>query len=216
MKIYPSLISSDLLHLGKTIKLLNPLCAGYHIDVMDDHFVPNLTWGPVFVEAIVSGTELPIHLHLMVDNPSKWVKRIPLRAQDCFIFHHEVFKDDKQREEILHALHSMPHSVGVAVNPETPIEQVFPYIERVNHVLIMSVNPGFSGQEFIPDVLTKVTPLVEVREHKSISFSIGMDGGIGGEQLPELEAMGVDIVGIASAIFSQADYVSALQGLQKK
>ena len=97
MKIYPSLISSDLLNIGKTITLLDSHCDGYHIDVMDDHFVPNLTWGPAFIAAIRKATKLPLHVHLMVDNPQVWPARLNLTAGDTVIFHHESVAQDKQK-----------------------------------------------------------------------------------------------------------------------
>lgn len=211
MKIYPSLISADLLHLGDVIKTLDSHCDGYHIDVMDDHFVPNLTMGPAFVQAIIDATELPIHLHLMVDNPEKWIDRVDLREQDFFIFHHEVVGSTE-----LVNLKDKKYKIGIAINPDTKIESIFPYLDQLDYVLLMSVQPGFSGQKFIPEVLEKVKPLVDIRKSKNLKFLIGMDGGIGLSNIEMLADAGVDDVGVASAIFSADDPVRALGELYKK
>jgi ribulose-phosphate 3-epimerase len=214
MEILPSLISADILNLEKVIKSLDPYCNGYHVDVMDDHFVPNLTWGPMFVNAIKKVTSLPLHVHLMVDNPAAWIDRIQLNGKDFFIFHIEVFDSPDLIENLIQDVKSKGWKVGIALNPKTDIKLIFDYIKDLDHVLIMSVEPGFSGQKFIPEVTSKIEPLVKKREELNLSFKIGMDGGIGGENIKNLSEMGVDQFGIASAIFSKKDVVKALQELK--
>ena len=213
MEIFPSLISADILNLEKVVKSLDPHCNGYHIDVMDDHFVPNLTWGPMFVNAIKKNTNLPLHVHLMVDNPLVWIDRVLLSQKDIFIFHVEVFNDHQRMENLIQDVKNKGWSVGVAVNPKTDIKLVFDYLKDLDHVLIMSVEPGFSGQKFIQNVITKIEPLIKKRSELNLSFKIGMDGGIGTENIRKLLEMGVDQFGIASAIFSKKDPVKALQEL---
>lgn len=215
MEIYPSLISSNLLYLARTIEELDPHCHGYHIDVMDDHFVPNLTWGPMFVETIVKTTKRPLHVHLMVDNPKKWLDRMPLRKNDVFIFHHEAIENEKHICDIIKDIKKMNCLVGVAINPPTPIQNIFSYVSLLDHVLVMSVTPGFSGQAFMPEVVKKIPLLVQEKKENKLKFSIGMDGGIGVSSLPLLVQAGVEQVGIASAIFSQPDPVAALKNLYK-
>jgi ribulose-phosphate 3-epimerase len=205
VKIYPSLISADILNLREVIKNLDSHCEGYHIDVMDDHFVPNLTWGSAFVNAIRKETSLPIHLHLMVDNPKKWVDRVELKKDDIFIFHWEVTQN----------IPELDCQVGVAINPGTPVEEIYQLLEKIDHVLLMSVEPGFSGQKFMPEVVKKVAPLIDLREKNNLSFSIGMDGGVGEKNISILEKEGIDVVGVASAIFSNKNYVDALKSLYK-
>jgi len=216
MKIYPSLISADLLNLEKVLKNLDDRCDGYHIDVMDDHFVPNLTWGPAFADAILKASNLPIHLHLMVDNPEKWVGRVNLKKDDTFVFHHEVYRDVLKIKDLIFKIKSSNCKVGVAINPETNVEEVFPYLPDLDHILIMSVKPGFSGQKFIPDVVKKVEPLIDKRKNEGFNFTVGIDGGIGASNIKIVAAAGFDEVGIASAIFSQPDYLKALADLYKK
>jgi len=215
LKIYPSLISGDLLRLGATIEKITNHCDGFHIDVMDDHFVPNLTWGPAFVQAISEKTKLPIHLHLMVDESEKWLDRVQLKKDDIFIFHVEAVAGWQENKvvDFIKKIKELGCKVGVAINPKTPIESVSLFIKQLDHVLLMSVEPGFSGQKFMPEVLEKVAPLQKLREQFSLSFAIGMDGGINFETIKAVAQAGVEQVGVASAIFNRGDPVAALQKL---
>ena len=213
MQIFPSLISSDILNLQKTIQQFDSVCDGYHIDVMDDHFVPNLTWGPAFVKAILKQTNLPIHLHLMVDSPDAWLDRVALRKEDLFIFHIEALFSAQEIQNLIQDIKNKDYKVGIAINPKTEINLAFDFLKDVDHVLIMSVQPGFSGQKFMPEVVEKVKSLVGRQEE--FNFTIGMDGGIGKENLKMLSLEGVQQFGIASSIFSKNDPVKALQELYK-
>jgi len=215
VKVYPSLISSDLLNLRGVIEELDRHVDGYHIDVMDDHFVPNLTWGPAFVGAMRKATDRPFHLHLMVDNPEKWLNRVELYESDIFIFHKEVFSDDQASKQFLEKVKQTRCRVGIAINPQTPVESIFSFLSDLDHLLLMSVEPGFSGQKFIEDVLAKVVSLCEYRDKHSYKFSIGMDGGINLENLKLLAEAGVDEVGVASAIFSAPDPVAVIKEMRR-
>jgi len=213
MNIFPSLISADLLNLEKTIKLLEPHCDGFHVDVMDDHFVPNLTWGPAFVDSIIKVSELPINLHLMVDNPEKWIHRVKLRNIDTFVFHYEAIKDGNNIFNLIDAIKTIGCKVGMAINPETSASKIFDYVDNIDHVLVMSVNPGFSGQKFMPEVLNKVETLVNQRDSMNLNFTLSMDGGINKENIELIREAGIDEIGMANAIFSQKDIVKALKDL---
>lgn len=215
MEIFPSLISADLLNLSKIIKELDPHCDGYHIDVMDDHFVPNLTWGPAFVQAILNASGLPVHIHLMVTDPEKWLTRIKLSPQDVFIFHYEATLEQDRILKFIDAVKVLGCKVGIAINPGTPVTAIFDYVDNVDHILVMSVEPGFSGQKFMPEVVDKVESLVNQRESMNLNFTIGMDGGIGKENIKMLAQKGVDQFGVASAIFSEKNIVKALKDLYK-
>ncbi|MBU1007915.1 ribulose-phosphate 3-epimerase [Candidatus Dependentiae bacterium] len=216
MKIFPSLISGDILNIERMILTFDDKCDGYHIDVMDDHFVPNLTWGPVFINAIGKSTCRPLHIHLMVSDPEKWLDRITLKKTDTFIFHHESFFHVDALLVFIKKLRKLSCAIGVAVDPSTPIKRVTPYLSEIDHLLLMSVKPGFSGQEFMPEVLEKVGYLVEQRERLKANFSIGMDGGIGLKNIKTIADFGVDCVGIASAIFAAHDPIRALAGLYEQ
>jgi ribulose-phosphate 3-epimerase len=214
VEIFPSLISSDILNLEKTMQLLDKHCDGYHIDVMDDHFVPNLTWGPAFVNAIKKATELPLHVHLMVEEPEHWIDRLDLNSSDIFIFHIEVFLGStKICRDLIESVQKKNWRVGIAINPDTSVESVHEFLRDVDHVLLMSVQPGFSGQLFMSDVLQKVEPILRVRRDKDLTFTLGMDGGIDKNNIEMIANEGVEQVGIASGIFTQKDWVQALKDL---
>lgn len=213
MKIYPSLISSDLLNLKQTITTLDAYCDGYHIDVMDDHFVPNLTWGPPFVNAISAVTHLPLQVHLMVDNPQQWVERLELCVNDSFIFHIEAIQTENALQELVDQVKQKKYKVGLALNPKTNVQKIHSILPLLDEVLIMSVEPGFSGQAFMPEVTGKVDELKQLRDQLQGSFNICMDGGINDQNITELAKCGVDIVAVAAAIFFKDDPVKALQSL---
>jgi len=213
MEIYPSLISSDLLKLHATLQQLDDYCDGYHLDVMDDHFVPNLTWGPDFINAIIEATQKPVHVHLMVQDPTRWVKRLKLRSFDLFIFHYESLKQPEKIKNLLEILRDNTIHTSIALNPETPISVITDFLQVLDQILIMSVNPGFSGQAFIPDVTEKIASLVTTREDKDLAFKISMDGGISEKNIRSLVTLGVDQVAIASAIFGDQNPVSSIQKL---
>lgn len=215
MEIYPSLISSDLLDLRATITQLDNFCDGYHLDVMDDHFVPNLTWGPAFINAITQSTHLPLQVHLMVDNPAAWIDRLKLCINDCFVFHVEAVSLD-QAGEIINRLKKKKIKVGIALNPKTPFSVVESFLSLVDQVLVMTVEPGFSGQTFIPSVLEKIDTLVSMRKDRDYFFKIGVDGGVNEENITLLKHHQVDMVGVASAIFFNTNPVEALEALYRR
>ncbi len=212
MKIYPSLISSDILKLGETLSTFDTLCDGYHIDIMDFHFVPNLTWGPQFVNAFVKATSKPLHVHLMVDNPVAWIDVLDLRSIDSFVFHFES-PGLEQSAKIIEKIKQKNWRVGMAINPETAVSETFPFLDLLDQVLLMSVKPGFSGQAFLPGVIDKIGPLLEQRDQLGVSFSIGIDGGVAQDNIRSLSKNGIDFACVASAIFSPEDHVQALKDL---
>jgi ribulose-phosphate 3-epimerase len=214
MQIYPSLISSDLLDLKQTIQQLDPHCDGYHLDVMDDHFVPNLTWGPAFINTIRQITKLPFHVHLMVDNPGKWLNRLSLQQQDTFIFHHEALPDLAVQKKLAADIHAKGIKAGISINPKTAAERIFDILPYIDLVILMSVEPGFSGQQFIQETTKKINPLLAMRHQLGKNFLITMDGGINHNNIASLAQQNVDIVAVASAIFAQKDPIVALKQLK--
>jgi ribulose-phosphate 3-epimerase len=212
MKIYPSLISADLLNLRSVVTTLDPYCDGYHLDVMDFHFVPNLTWGPAFIEQLGKATPKPFHVHLMVDEVGKWLEILSWRAKDTCIFHYESLQGDGEKiKAVINRARSKHVRIGIAINPATHVERLLPFLSLIDTVLIMSVEPGFSGQPFIPSVIEKIPSFASYRRAYHLTFTIGVDGGINEDILPMLHKMGVDYVGIASALFSAKDSVKELK-----
>jgi ribulose-phosphate 3-epimerase len=206
--IYPSLISGDILNLEQQIKILEPHCDGFHIDVMDWHFVPNLTWGPMFINAIDAITNKPLFVHLMIDNVYPFLDRLILQEHDIVSFHIE---STSEIEKIIHRIKEKNWRSSVAIKPNTPLEETFSFLPMVDMVLLMSVQPGFSGQQFLPESIGRLESLVCYREQHNLSFKIAMDGGINQDNIKELAQKGVDQVGIASGIFDYEDPVKALK-----
>ncbi len=146
-RIFPSLISGNLLNLQSDITLLDPLCDGYHLDVMDCHFVPNLTWGPQFINAIASVTKQTLWVHLMTTNPACVIEQLDIPQKSMVEIHIEL---EYKIEAILTIIKKRGWLPGLAISPETPLEKLYPFLPLCHYVTIMSVTPGFSGQQFIP------------------------------------------------------------------
>lgn len=214
MNIYPSLISSDLLNLEKTITLLDAHCTGYHLDVMDGHFVPNITWGPAFINAIRSKAKFPLHVHLMVSDPLKWLSMFKLKPTDTIIVHLESFSSTNDCHQALLQINKHGYQAGISIKPSTPIASTLSLITaELATILLMSVEPGFSGQQFMPASLLRLQDLINLRAQTNTHFSIGMDGGINEQSLKLIAPYNIEYVAIASAIFSASNIVQALQNL---
>lgn len=214
MKLFPSIISANLLNLESVIRTIDPHVDGYHIDIMDDHFVPNLTWGPMFVAALRTVTNRPFQIHLMVDNPATWISRLACATGDSFVFHVEAVTAS-QVGPVLATAKQAGWRVGLALNPATEIERVGLYLAQLDEVMIMSVNPGSSGQSFI-DTSAKAPALRALSSRLSVEAPlIAMDGGVGLQNIGMLALAGIDLVGVASAIFSGIDPVKNIQNLQQ-
>lgn len=213
--IFPSLIGADLLNLEHTIKLLDPHVQGYHIDIMDNHFVPNLTWGPLFVEAISRVTKRTLWVHLMVDDPLPWLDMLnALPPASIVSFHFESRHSDSART--IARIKERGWKPSIAISPKTKVDVLFSAITTdVRHVLLMSVEPGFSGQGFIKETVDKLKLLVGYRQTSGINFKIGMDGGIDKNNIVQLVEGGVDDLAIASALFKDKDPVKQVEHLQK-
>ena len=210
VKIFPSLISGDLLNLADQIKKLEPHCDGFHIDVMDFHFVPNLTWGPAHVNAIRSVTEKQIWVDLLVDKPDHYLDRMALKSGDIVSVHYE----STYPNEIFNTIKNKGWCASLALDPKTPLEAIEPFMGEIDHVLLMSVIPGFSGQAFIPASIERIKKLNELRTKAGAQFTIGMDGGLDEQTLPQVADYGLDTAGIASGIFNQPNPVEAIKKLK--
>lgn len=210
--IFPSLISANLLHLQEELTNLEPFVAGFHIDVMDFHFVPNLTWGPSFINQIRTGTKKPLWIHLMVEYPERYFERLDLNPGDIVTVHCESpsLYDLTTLSALISKRGWLP---SIALNPTTPIRVLDGL--SVDHVVLMSVEPGFSGQPFIPDTLEKLKALNAQRSHTAMPSLIAVDGGIAESNIQELIENGANQLAIASAIFSQPDRVAAIKTIAK-
>jgi ribulose-phosphate 3-epimerase len=215
VEIYPSLISSDILNLENVIKTLDDHCDGYHIDVMDNHFVPNLTWGSAFIKRFLKVIQLPLDVHLMVDDTIDWIDKFELRDIDTFIFHYESFNDINEINHLIKVLQKKEWKFGIAINPKTSVEKIENFLPLLSQVLIMSVEPGFSGQKFIDSVIKKVEDLSNIKNKKSFTLKICMDGGIGIDNVRRLSEIGVERIGVASSVFTKGNPVENLKTLYR-
>jgi ribulose-phosphate 3-epimerase len=209
-RIYPSIVAAPPLTLDNTIKQLDPYCAGFHCDIMDNHFVPNLTFGASTVNAINAASKKPVWVHLMVDDPINWCKTLSLKSNSIVSFH---FESTNEIQVITKRIKENNWKASIAINPKTPVEKIFDLLHLIDQVLIMSVEPGFSGQRFLESVLNKIAPLIAYRTQHHLSFEIGIDGGITAENIGMIAEHNVNDFAIASAIFNQPNPLNALQKL---
>ena len=202
--IAPSILSADFSRLGEEIKAVEAAGADLiHVDVMDGHFVPNITIGPLVVEAAKRCTELPLDVHLMIENPDRDLQDFA-RAGSAYLTVHEETCVHLHRT--VQAIKALDVKAGVALNPATPLSSIERILEDVDLVLIMSVNPGFGGQDFIPQSLEKIKDLKSIISERNATVQISVDGGINEETIRLVAEAGADIFVAGSAIFGTPDY----------
>ncbi len=212
--IAPSILSADFARLGDEIKAVEAAGADWiHADVMDGHFVPNITFGPLVVEAVRRVTSLPIDVHLMIENPDDYITAfadagatyISVQVESCVHLNRSV--------QLIRECGAKP---GVVLNPSTPLQSVDWILEYVDYVLVMSVNPGFGGQAFIPSSLDKIKELRLMIQNRKLSTLIEIDGGVNEKTITDIAAAGVDIFVAGSAIFGSRDYEETICSFRKK
>ena len=210
MKLYPSVLNCDLMNFADELKAIKDADA-VHLDVMDNHFVPNLTWGLPTAKAMLEVTKLPIDAHLMIENPDRWALDYAKAGCQIVCFHLEASRAPVRTAEILHSLGA---KVGIALNPATPASAVRDILPRFDQVTVMSVEPGFGGQSFIPEVLPKISKLRKYIEDRRLKIDIQVDGGMTADTLPLALDAGANVIVAGSYIFKNQP-AKAIETLRK-
>jgi len=205
--IAPSILSADFSKLGEEIKAVEKAGADWiHVDVMDGHFVPNLTIGPVVVRSVRPITKLPLDVHLMIENPERYVESFAKAGADIITFHIEA-KDDPR--EVVKLIRYFKKKVGISIRPKTGWKAIEPVLSMVDMVLVMTVEPGFAGQEFMRDCLPKIEEL-----RKIFKKDIQVDGGINDSTAGEVRTAGANVIVAGTAVFGTKNYGEAIRRLR--
>ena len=213
-KIAPSILSADFSRLADEVKAVEKAGADViHVDVMDGHFVPNITIGPLVVQGLRKLTSLPLDVHLMIENPDRYLEAFAQAGSDWITIHAEVCPHLKRVIKKLRQLNVRP---GIVLKPATPLKTLFPVLEEIDLVLLMSVNPGFGGQSFIPAALKKTERLRKIVDQNGYSMEIEVDGGVKIENIREVSAAGGDIFVVGTGIFKTENYEETIRKLRQE
>nr|ALB76723.1 ribulose-5-phosphate-3-epimerase V1 [Heyndrickxia coagulans] len=212
VKIAPSILSANFAKLGEEIKDVEEGGADWiHIDVMDGHFVPNITMGPLVVGAVRPVTKLPLDVHLMIENPDQYLEAFAKAGADTISVHVEACR---HLHRTIQEIRSLGVNPGVVLNPATPVEWIAPILGDVGLVLLMTVNPGFGGQAFIESVVPKIEKLHRLKKEQGLAFDIEVDGGIDPETAQKCTQAGATVLVAGSNIFKSKNRKKAIQALK--
>ena len=213
IELAPSILSADFAHLAEQVR--SAAEGGgtvVHVDVMDGHFVPNITIGPPVVKSLRRATDLPLDCHLMIEDPDQYIPEFAEAGADWISVHQEACR---HLDRTLHLIKSHELLAGVVINPATPVETLTEVLEIVDYVLVMSVNPGFGGQKYIPAAAHKIRRLAEMRSQRRLNYRIEVDGGIGLDTVAEVVRAGAEILVAGNAVFGQGNPKSNAQQILK-
>jgi ribulose-phosphate 3-epimerase len=212
--IAPSILSADFTRLAEELRAVEDAGADMiHVDVMDGHFVPNITIGPFIVEAVKRATSLPLDVHLMITNPEKYIKDFAEAGSDIITIHAEATKDLKQT---LGDIKKLGKKAGVSINPGTPVSAIKDVIEEADLILVMSVNPGFGGQSFIEDALDKIKNIRAILDEANSEAILEVDGGIKISNIKNAGEAGAELFVAGSAVFGSDNYKETITEMKKE
>jgi ribulose-phosphate 3-epimerase len=213
IELAPSILSADFARLGEQVRAAAQGGGSVvHVDIMDGHFVPNLTIGPPVVKSLRQVTKLPLDCHLMIENPDEFIPAFAEAGADWISVHQEACR---HLNRTLHLIKSHECLAGVVINPATPVDAIAEVLDIVDYVLVMSVNPGFGGQKFIPSTLHKMRKLTEIRGQRGLAFRIEVDGGVGLDTIGEVVRAGGEILVAGNAVFGKGDPTKNAEALLK-
>ena len=212
MLIAPSILAADFLHLAKDVETVNAHADIFHLDIMDGTFVPNISFGFPVVEAIAREARKPMDVHLMIVHPEKYVERFAKVGASMISFHFEATLDES--DTVIDLIHSFNVKAGIVINPDCPVEKIFPYLGKADYVLLMSVFAGFGGQTFIEDTYGRIRAVKAELERIGSPALIEVDGGVSPKNAARLAKAGVDILVAGSAVFKAEDPAAAVAALR--
>ena len=213
-KIAPSILSADFSRLGEEVRAVAAAGADYiHIDVMDGHFVPNITIGPLVVEAVRKVTDLPLDVHLMIDNPDLYVPEFAKAGADIIVVHAE---STAHLHRTVQLIKSLGKKAGISLNPATPLHYLDYILDELDLVLLMTVNPGFGGQSFIDACLQKIHSLRAMLDRRGLEAELEVDGGVKTSNIERISHAGADVFVAGSAVFGSPDYAATIFELKQR
>lgn len=210
-KLSVSILSADLAHLAEEVKLVEPYADAIHIDVMDGHFAPPITFGPVLVASLRPHTDRVLHGHLMVDAPVNLFDELAEAGMDIVSFHVEAVDDPGPA---IRKARGAGLGVGMTVSPETPVQELFPYLEDLDDVMVMSVHPGWAGQRFIPEALPKLEAVRAELDRRGLPIDVEIDGGVKLDNARRCVEAGASVLVVASAIYQAEDVPAAAREMK--
>jgi len=211
-KIAPSILSADFCRLGEEIRAVEAAGADYiHVDVMDGHFVPNITIGPLVVEAVRKITRLPLDVHLMIENPDRYIPDFAAAGADIIVVHAEA---SIHLHRSIQLIKSLGKRAGVSLNPATPLNCLEYVLADLDLVLLMTVNPGFGGQSFIEDCIPKIKSLRAMLDKRGLEAELEVDGGVKVDNIAGISHAGADVFVAGSAVFGSSDYAATIKALK--
>jgi ribulose-phosphate 3-epimerase len=212
LRLAPSLLSADFSDLGAAVRTAEAGGAdAFHLDVMDGHFVPNITFGPALVSAVRRSTNLPLDVHLMISEPARYFEAFAKAGGNTLVFHVESHADPPA---LLRAGRDLGVEVGAAIRPDTPVDRVWPWVDRLDQVMVMGVHPGFSGQKFIPDALPKIRSVRQKLDEIGSSADLSIDGGITTETAFETARAGATFFVCGNSVFGGGSVAENLRALR--